>query len=433
MSPTALPGWGEAFIAAVAAQSAVRLWLASRQIATVRANRDRIPKRFSNAIAPDDQRRAADYTVARAKFSRTRTVFDAAVSLTLTVGGGLAAIQAAVGALGWSEPWQGMLLVLCVILLLQVLSLPFALWRIFRIEARFGFNRTTPGLFALDLIRQLVLGAALGGPVLLATLALMMSVGRSWWLWVWLLWQAATLALTWAAPRFIAPLFNRFSPLADADLEKRIAALLARCGYAAQGGVYVMDGSRRSAHGNAYFTGLGRNKRIVFFDTLIAQVDAEEIEAVLAHELGHFKLRHVLQRLILSMGVSFVGLALLAAVAREPTFYAAFGIAAPSPAITLLLFAFIVPVVSFFATPIGAWWSRRQEYAADAFAASHADPRKLIGALVKLYRDNASTLTPDPLHSAFYDSHPSATQRIARLESLGRTSDWRRSASPTPR
>jgi STE24 endopeptidase len=181
-----------------------------------------------------------------------------------------------------------------------------------------------------------------------------------------------------------------------------------------------MDGSRRSAHGNAYFTGLGRNKRIVFFDTLLARVDADEIEAVLAHELGHFKLRHVLQRLILSMGMSYIGLALLAALAREPAFYAAFGIAAPSPAIALLLFALIVPVVSFFATPIGAWWSRRQEYAADAFAARHANPRKLIGALVKLYRDNASTLTPDPLHSAFYDSHPSATQRIARLETLGK-------------
>jgi STE24 endopeptidase len=420
MSFAALPGWGETFIAAVAAQSAVRLWLASRQIATVRANRDRIPERFSNAIALEDHQHAADYTVARAQFSRTRTLFDAAVTLILTVGGGLAAVQAAVGSLGWSEPWQGMLIVLCVFLLLQLLSLPFALWRTFRIEARFGFNRTTPGLFALDLIRQLALGAALGGPLLLATLVLMMSFGQSWWLWVWLLWQAATLALTWAAPRYIAPLFNRFSPLADADLEKRVAALLERCGYAAQGGVSVMDASRRSAHGNAYFTGLGRHKRIVFFDTLLARVDPEEIEAVLAHELGHFKLRHVLQRLILSMGLSYVGLALLAAVAREPAFYATFGIAAPSPAIALLLFAFIVPVVSFFATPFGAWWSRRQEYAADAFAARHADPRKLIGALVKLYRDNASTLTPDPLHSAFYDSHPSATQRIARLETLGK-------------
>jgi STE24 endopeptidase len=420
MSFAALPGWGQAFVAAVSAESAVRLWLASRQIATVRANRDRIPERFSGAIALADQQRAADYTVARAKFSRTRTLFDAAVALTLTVGGGLAAIQAAVGSIGWREPWQGMLIVVCAFLLLQLFSLPFALWRIFRLEARFGFNRTTPRLFALDLIRQLALGAALGGPLLLATLALMMSFGRWWWLCVWLLWQAATVGLTWAAPRYIAPLFNRFSPLANADLEQRVAALLERCGYAAQGGVYVMDGSRRSAHGNAYFTGLGRNKRIVFFDTLLARVDAGEIEAVLAHELGHFKLRHVLQRLILSMALSFFGLAALAALAREPTFYTSFGIAAPSPAIALLLFALIVPVVSFFATPIGAWWSRRQEYAADAFAAHHADPGKLIGALVKLYRDNASTLTPDPLHSAFYDSHPPATQRIARLETLGK-------------
>ena len=415
-----ISGWGEAFIAVVAAETAVRFWLASRQIGAVRANRERVPERFSGEIALEDQRRAADYTVARAKFSRMRLFFDAVVTLAVTVGGGLAALQAAVGSLGWSEPWQGMLIVLCVFLLLDLLSLPFALWQIFRIEARFGFNRTTPGLFALDLIRQLALGAALGGPLLLATLALMMHFGGWWWLWVWLLWQAATVALTWAAPRYLAPLFNRFSPLANAGLEKRIASLLERCGYAAQGGVYVMDGSRRSAHGNAYFTGLGRNKRIVFFDTLLARVDEEEIEAVLAHELGHFKLRHVLQRLILSMGLSFIGLALLAAVAREPIFYATFGIAMPSPAIALLLFAFIVPVLSFFATPVGSWWSRRQEYAADAFAARHADPRKLIGALVKLYRDNASTLTPDSLHSAFYDSHPPATQRIARLETLGK-------------
>jgi STE24 endopeptidase len=420
MSFAALPGWGAAFIAAVAAQTAVRLWLASRQILTVRANRDRIPDRFSSAIALEDQQRAADYTAARAEFSRIRTLFDAAVALTLTVGGGLAAMQAAVAPLGWREPWQGMLIVLCVFLLLQLLSLPFALWRIFRLEARFGFNHTTPRLFALDLMRQLALGAALGGPLLLATLALMVSFARWWWLWVWLLWQAATLVLTWAAPRYIAPLFNRFSPLTDAHLEKRVAALLARCGYAAHGGVYVMDGSRRSAHGNAYFTGLGRNKRIVFFDTLLSRVDAEEIEAVLAHELGHFRLRHVLQRLIASMGLSFLGLAALAALAREPTFYTSFGIAAPSPALALLLFAIILPVVSFFATPLGAWWSRRQEYAADAFAARHADPAALIGALVKLYRHNAATLTPDPLHSAFYDSHPPATQRIARLETLSR-------------
>ncbi len=408
------------FIAAVAAETAIRLWLASRQITAMRANRERVPARFSGEIALEDQRRAADYTVARATFSRIRTCFDAAVTLALMVGGGLAAVQAAAGSLGWSEPWQGMLIVFSVFLLLSLLGLPFTLWHTFRIEARFGFNRTTPGLFALDLMRQFALSAALGGPLLLATLAIMMHFGRWWWLWVWLLWQVATIALTWAAPRYLAPLFNRFSPLANARLEKRIAALLERCGYAAQGGVFVMDGSRRSAHGNAYFTGLGRHKRIVFFDTLLARVDEEEIEAVLAHELGHFKLRHVLQRLILSMGLSFIGLALLAAVARDERFYAAFGIAAPSPAIALLLFAFIVPVLSFFATPVGSWWSRRQEYAADAFAAQHADPLKLIGALVKLYRDNASTLTPDPLHSAFYDSHPPATRRIARLETLGK-------------
>jgi len=408
----------ELFIAALGAETLVRLWLATRQIDAVRRHRERVPELFSGQIDPDDQRRAADYTMARVRLGRWATVFEASIKLLLTVGGGLALCDALARHANWREPWQGTLVVLGVLLLLQLLGLPFALWRTFRIEAHFGFNRISPGLFALDLAKRLLLGLALGAPLILATLALMQKAGSRWWLWAWLVWLGATLGLTWAAPRFIAPLFNRFSPVSDAALRQRVEALLARCGFAARGGVFVMDGSRRSAHGNAYFTGLGRNKRIVFFDTLLARIDLDEIEAVLAHELGHFRLHHVRQRLGASALVAFAGLALLGWLARQPGFYSALGAPAASPAMALLLFALTVPVFAFFATPLESWWSRRQERAADDFAVEYADARTLAGALVKLYRDNATTLTPDPLHSAFYDSHPPAPERIARLRRL---------------
>jgi STE24 endopeptidase len=302
-----------------------------------------------------------------------------------------------------------------LLLLLQLVGLPFSLVRTFRIEARFGFNRVSPRLYAQDFAKQLLLAALLGGPLLLATLALMERAGAWWWLWVWLIWLVWTLALTWAFPKFIAPLFNRFSPLKDEALKKRVETLLERCGFAARGGVFVMDGSLRSAHGNAYFTGIGRNKRIVFFDTLLARIEAEEIEAVLAHELGHFRLHHVRQRLVASIALTFGGLGLLAWLARQPDFYSALGVPVPSAAMALLLFVLVVPVVTFFATPAMSWWSRRHERQADDFAAEHASASKLAAALIKLFRDNAATLTPDRIHSAFFDSHPPALERIARL------------------
>jgi STE24 endopeptidase len=408
----------ELFILAVAAETAVRLWLGSRQLAAVRAHRDRVPDLFAGQIVLTDQQRAADYTAARVGLGRWATLFEALIKLMMTIGGGLAALDALVRHVNLSEPWAGTLVVLCVLLFLQLLGLPFALWRTFRIEARFGFNRISPGLFALDQAKRLLLGLILGGPLILATLALMEKAGAWWWLWAWLVWLAATLGLTWAAPRFIAPLFNRFSPLSDAALRQRVEALLERCGFAARGGVFVMDGSRRSAHGNAYFTGIGRNKRIVFFDTLLARIDADEIEAVLAHELGHFRLHHVRQRLGVSALSVLAGLALLGWLARQPGFYTALGVTAASPAMAVLLFILTVPVFAYFATPLESWWSRRQEREADDFATEYADAGRLAGALVKLYRDNATTLTPDPVHSAFYDSHPPALERIARLHRL---------------
>jgi STE24 endopeptidase len=418
LASSALRGFTVLFVAALIAETAVRLWLSSRQIAAVRAHRDRVPELFAGRIALAEQQRAADYTVSRGQVTRWATLFEALIKLALTLGGGLAAIQMLVGRAHWPEPWQGTLLVLCVLFLLQLVGLPFSLWRTFRVEARFGFNRTTPRLFALDLLKQWVLGFAIGAPLALATLALMDRAGAWWWLWAWLVWLAVSLTLAWAAPRFIAPLFNRFSPLDNAALRGRVEALLARCGFTAGGGVFVMDGSRRSAHGNAYFTGIGRNKRIVFFDTLLERIDPEEIEAVLAHELGHFRLHHVRQRLVVSGLSILAGLALLGWLARQPAFYATLGVAAPSPAMALLLFLVVVPVFTYFATPLEAWWSRRHEREADDFAVRYASADRLAAALIKLYRDNAAPLTPDPVHSAFYDSHPPALERITRLQQL---------------
>lgn len=405
------------FVAALAAETATRLYLASRQVAAVRAHRDRIPAAFEGHIALQDQQKAADYTVARVRFGRWSTVAEFFIKLGLTVGGGLAAVDAWVAHAGLSEPWHGCLLLLTAFILIQLLGLPFSLWRTFGIEARFGFNRISPRLFAADLAKRTVLALLLGAPLAWVTLSLMERAGRWWWAWAWLVWLAATVSLTWAAPRFIAPLFNRFTAIADAALERRVEALLRRCGFAAGGGVFVMDGSRRSAHGNAYFTGIGRNKRIVFFDTLLARIEPEEIEAVLAHELGHFRLHHVRQRLILSMLAGLGGLALLGLLSGEPFFYAAFGVP-QSAAMALLVFALAVPVFTYFATPFESWWSRRHELAADEFAAEVSDAQSLTTALVKLYRDNATTLTPDRIHSAFYDSHPPAAVRITRLRGL---------------
>jgi STE24 endopeptidase len=409
------------FLIAVASEALTRLWLGSRQIAAVQAHRDTVPELFQGQVTLADQQKAADYTTARVRLGRWASVVEALVKVALTLGGGLAAVDAIWRHTGLGEPWRGALVVASLLLLLQLIGLPFSLWRTFAIEARFGFNRTSPRLYAVDFAKQLLLSALLGGPLLLATLTLMQYGGVRWWVWAWLIWLAWTLGLTWAYPKFIAPFFNRFSPLTDDALKRRVEALLERCGFAARGGVFVMDGSLRSAHGNAYFTGIGRNKRIVFFDTLLSRIEAPEIEAVLAHELGHFRLHHVRQRLAASVMLTFGGLALLAWASRRPAFYGALGVPVPSAAMALLLFVLTVPVLTFFATPIVSWWSRRHEREADDFAAAHADAGNLAAALVKLFRDNASTLTPDRMHSAFFDSHPPALERIKRLNALTST------------
>jgi STE24 endopeptidase len=409
------------FTAALILGTGVRMWLSSRQLAAVRAHRDRVPAAFTDRVSLADHQKAADYTIASINFGRRSVIVDALVTLALTVGGVIGGIdrmwQHSMGAakgLWNADLWTGALVILSVIILTGVIDLPFSLWRTFRIEARFGFNRMTAALFAADLAKSCVLGLLIGGPVVMAAMALMDRAGTYWWLYAWVGWMALMLLMTWAWPAFIAPWFNRFTPLADAELKHRIEALLQRCGFQSEG-VFVVDGSRRSAHGNAYFTGMGRHKRIVFFDTLLARLSHAEVEAVLAHELGHFKLKHVRQRLVVTMVGSLGALALLGWLAAQEQFYLAFGVQVPSSHAALLLFMFVMPAFGFFATPLGSLWSRRHEFEADAFAAQHSSAADLAIALVKLYRDNATTLTPDPLYCAFYYSHPPATERIEHL------------------
>jgi STE24 endopeptidase len=410
-------GLTAAFLVALACGTALRLWLASRQMAAVRMHRARVPAPFASEISLAAHEKAADYTIARTRFGAWELTVDALVVLGLTLGGGIATIDAIWRRTHWAEPWIGALVVLSVLVVTALVGLPFSIWRTFRIEARFGFNRMTPALFCVDRIKGVAVAVVLGVPLLVGALLLMTRAGRWWWLYAWAAWLAVSIVLTWAWPALIAPLFNRFVPLDDADLRTRIEALLLRCGFASKG-VFVVDSSRRTAHGNAYFTGIGRSKRIVFFDTLLRQLAAPEIEAVLAHELGHFRLRHVRQRLAFSAAGSLVGLAVLGALYREPWFYSALGVPVASAHGALILFLLVAPVFLYFLTPIGAAWSRRHEFAADRFAAANASARDLEQALVKLYRDNATTLTPDRIASAFYDSHPPALERIARLEAL---------------
>lgn len=405
------------FVLLLLTSTAMRSWLNQRQVAAVLRHRDRVPEAFAQQIDLDSHQKAADYTVAGAGLNRWDVLLDAAVALMLTLGGGLDAIDRLWTPIGLSPAWHGTAVVLSTLLAVGAVGLPLSLWRTFGIEARFGFNRMTVGLYLADLCKSLVLSLLLGAPLIFVILYLMQQAGSLWWLYAWLVWVAFTVLITWAWPTIFAPLFNKFTPLSDESLKQRTEALLQRCGFASKG-VFVMDGSRRSVHGNAYFTGVGRNKRIVFFDTLIERLQIAEVEAVLAHELGHFRLHHVRSRLILSLGMGLLGLALLGALAQWPAFYTALGVTTPSAHAALLLFMFVLPAFTYFLTPLGSWWSRKHEFEADEFAAQHADARQLADALVKLYRDNATTLTPDNLHSAFYDSHPPALVRIARLQTL---------------
>lgn len=406
------------FLLLLAAAVALQTWLAMRQIRHVRAHREHVPPAFADDIPLAAHRRAADYTLARTRFALLALAVDTLVLLGWTLGGGFAALDALWRGFGWGETATGVAVLGSAIAIGSVLVLPLKLWRVFVIEARYGFNRTTAALFFADLVKATLIGIVLGAPLLALVLWLMTNGGALWWLWVWMAWSGFQLLMLWLYPMFIAPLFNRFEPLADEPLRARVEALLARCGFVA-GGLYVMDGSRRSGHGNAYFTGFGRARRIVFFDTLLATLAADEIEAVLAHELGHFKHRHIVARIGLSFGLSLAGLWLCAWLTGQPGFFTALGVDRVSTYAGLYLFLSVAGSLGILLQPPMAWYSRRHEFEADAYAAAVADGRALKRALKRLYRDNAATLTPDPLHSAVYDSHPPAPQRIAALDRLG--------------
>lgn len=404
------------FIALIALAVACRTWLLARQSASARGARETVPAAFAAAVPLEAHRKACDYTVAKARLAIVDALLDAIVLVVLVWGGALAAIDSVWRGAGLAGVVLGIAVIATVFVAIALVGWPLSLYRVFGIETRFGFNRMTWRLYLLDVAKGLALAAVLGLPLLAAVLALMTAAGNLWWLYAWLVWALFSLTLTWAYPAFIAPLFNRFKPVSDEALARRISSLIERCGFASRG-VFVMDGSRRSAHGNAYFTGLGANKRIVLFDTLLEQLAPPEIEAVLAHELGHFRLRHVRKRLIVSLALGLAGLFLLAVIAREDAFYAAFGALTPAPHAALLLFFLLLPPVTFWLAPLGSAWSRRHEFEADRFASMHANGGDLATALVKLYRDNATTLVPDALYSAFFDSHPPAPIRIARLRS----------------
>ncbi|MGQ3050664.1 MAG: M48 family metallopeptidase [Roseateles sp.] len=421
MSPTLL---SFAFALALAASLMVKFWLSTRQIRHVAAHRDAVPAAFAGSVTLAAHQKAADYTIARSRFGLLALAFNAAVLLGWTLLGGLHALNGWVlelsGALpeGWRTMGYQLGLVGAFVLIGSLLDLPWEMWSTFRIEQAFGFNRTTLRLYLADMLKGLAVGVLLGLPIVALILWLMGAAGPLWWLWAWLAWVGFQLLVMVLYPTVIAPLFNKFEPLTDAALKERVERLMARCGFAAKG-LFVMDGSRRSAHGNAYFSGFGPAKRVVFFDTLLTKLNGGEVEAVLAHELGHFKHRHITKRIALMFAMSLAGFALLGWLAEAPAFYAGLGVrpslGAPNDALALILFLLAGPVFGFFVTPLAAHFSRRDEFQADAYARAQASGAALSSALLKLHEDNAGTLTPDPVYARFYYSHPPAAERLAAL------------------
>jgi STE24 endopeptidase len=407
------------FVIFVLCAVAWRIWLGVRQARHVQRHRDHVPPDFEALIPIEAHRKAADYTLDKQRIGLVETVaIDAALLLALTVGGGLAAIDALAARLFGEGTLRELATIYGVMAVGLVAALPFDAWRTFVVEARYGFNRTTPGLFVADIFKGAALALALGIPLLMLVFWFVRTAGALWWLYTWCAWIGFTLLLVTVFPRWIAPLFNRFTPLEDGELRRRIERLLERCGFRAEG-LFVMDGSKRSSHGNAYFTGFGKTKRIVFFDTLMQRLTPGEIEAVLAHELGHFARGHIPRLLAVRFALALVLLAALGWLYREPAFYQALGLSEPHIGAALAGFALLLPAFTFPFQPLASLIARKQEFEADAFAATHASAADLVSALAKLYRDNASTLTPDPLHSLVYDSHPPAVLRIDHLRRGG--------------
>ncbi|MDD5057811.1 MAG: M48 family metallopeptidase [Sideroxydans sp.] len=406
------------FVSALFSNMVIKLWLAYRQLDHVAAHRAEVPVAFREKVELAAHQKAADYTRAQLHLGIVTVVFELALLLAFTLG----------GSIQWLSDWssatfdgallQGTVLIVEVLMLQALLEMPFDLYSTFNIEVRFGFNKMTLKLYLLDALKGLLLGVVLGLPLLLGVLWLMARMGELWWLYVWGVWVTFNLLLLFIYPNYIAPLFNDFEPLQDEAQKSRIEALLKKCGFAASG-LFVMDGSKRSTHGNAYFTGFGKTKRIVFFDTLLERLTPNEVDAVLAHELGHFKRHHVFKRIAFTFAISLGFLWLLAQLLHADWFYLGLGVTTQTTAIALLLFFMVLPVFTFLLQPIASAYSRKHEFEADEYAARQTDANELVSALVKLFQDNAKTLTPDPLYASFYESHPPAPIRIAHLQQLG--------------
>ncbi|WP_292043750.1 M48 family metallopeptidase [Massilia sp. UBA6681] len=411
-------GFSVLFVVFFALTLGVRFWLANRHIRHVLRHRASVPAEFAPKVPLAAHQKAADYTVARTRLGIASMLWGGVVLIGFTLLGGLQALS--VSLLGLTGPGMThqMALVVAFAIASGLLDLPFDWYRQFVLEQRFGFNKMTPGLWVADMFKGLLLGAVIGLPLLWVILALMERSGDLWWLWAWCVWSGFQLLMMVLYPTVIAPMFNKFTPLEDVSLKERIEGLMARVGFASKG-LFVMDGSKRSAHGNAYFSGFGSNKRIVFFDTLLSRLEPHEIEAVLAHELGHFKLRHIVKRIVVMFALSLAFLALLGYLKNQAWFYTGLGVLpmmnASNDGMALILFALVLPVFTFVLSPLSSITSRKHEFEADAFAAKHTDSSHLVSALVKMYEDNASTLTPDPLYSSFYDSHPPASVRVKHL------------------
>ncbi|WP_442497195.1 M48 family metallopeptidase [Methylobacter sp. sgz302048] len=404
------------FIIALIISYSVQFWLSKRQAAYVKSHRNAVPEAFKNSVSLEAHQKAADYTIAKGKLGDIDSIIGVIVLLLLTVGGGINAAFELWASFDLSPRIAGIGAIATLFLVMHLIDLPTSIYQTFVIEEKFGFNKSTPKQFIKDQFLQLALSAAIGLPLLALILWIMDSIGSLWWLWTWVVLISFSLLMSWLYPTVIAPLFNKFTPMQEGALKDRIQGLLARCGFNSQG-IFIMDGSKRSGHGNAYFTGLGNNKRIVFFDTLVNSLEDEELEAVLAHELGHFKCKHVIKMLIATSLMSLISLAILGWLINEQWFYAGLGVQQPSNAAALLLFTLVSPVFTFFMQPVMAYFQRKFEFEADDFASKNAQASKMISGLVKLYEENASTLTPDPLYSAFHYSHPPAAIRIAHLES----------------
>jgi len=401
------------FIAVLTLSTGIHLWLARRHINFVSQHKNKVPDAFKKNITLKDHQKAANYAIAKSELGLKDTIVQAFVLLVLTLGGLISMISHLFDPIT-SPLLKDVGIILSVMFLSSLIDLPFNYYKTFNIDEAFGFNRMTKKLFFSDLYKQMLLGLCLGLPILFVALWMLQNAGAYWWIYLWAVWSVFNLLILAIYPTWIAPFFNKFLPLKDKILKSKIIALLKKCGFKSQG-LFVMDGSARSNHGNAYFTGFGKNKRIVFFDTLLERLNHNEIEAVLAHELGHFHHNHVKKRIVMMFVVSFIGLGILGYLKDQLWFYQGLGITEPSNGNALLLFMLVGPTFIFFIRPIMAFYSRQNEFEADRYAKMHSSAKHLKESLVKLYRDNASTLTPDPLYSAFYDSHPPALQRIARL------------------